>query len=76
MAKLDRSQIDSRQFPDWVEFAETADTETVVSPKSGFVLNALSELRSGSWRLRPDGDMLYIEYWNGSSWTEQGRFEV
>lgn len=68
-----KREIDSGQFPDAWEYEEVPDVETLMGLKTGFVLK-LAEIRLGSWRIRPSNDILYVEYWNGTSWIEQGKF--
>ena len=74
--KGDRGNIDSRQYPDWAEFTPLSESETAVAPKDGFVFALGTAGATSAWRTRSSGSILYIEYWNGTSWTEQGRFEA
>lgn len=70
-----RNELDSAQNPDCWEYELVPDVEQIVSLKESFVLK-LPEIRLGEWRLRPDSGILYIEKLIGSSWVEQGRFEI
>lgn len=74
--KVRREDLDSGQFPDCWEYGITPDVETVVELKTGFVLKATLETRVGDWRLRAVSGTLYVEYWSGTAWIEQGKFEA
>lgn len=75
-AAVNRDTVDQDQYPDCWEYTPEPDVETVVSLKAGFVMRAVRETRVGDWRLRASGATLYLEYWSGSAWTEQAKFEA
>jgi hypothetical protein len=68
-----RNNIDSSQFPDYVEFLVEPDVETVVQLKEGFVFR-VQEFRLGNWRFRVDGEELVQEYLQSGVWLEQARY--
>jgi len=69
---VDRSEIDSRQYPEWAEFEEKSEVLTEVRPREGFYLK--HEGVGQNWRFREDGATMYVEYYNGSAWVEKGKF--
>jgi hypothetical protein len=71
---VQRNQIESSQYPDFWEFTEEPDVETVVKPKTAFVLE-LPEIRIGAWRFVPDGNDLLVQKKVAGAWVEQARFE-
>jgi hypothetical protein len=73
-ASVQRNQIESAQYPDFFEFEAVPDVETLVTPKTGFVLQ-LPEIRIGAWRFVPDGDDLLLQKKVAGAWVEQARFE-
>jgi hypothetical protein len=74
LASLNQRDIDSGYLPDWAEFINVPDVETLVHAKDGFVFD-LHQIRLNSeWRLRPSSTLLLVEYYNGAAWVEKGRF--
>lgn len=71
--RVRRAEIDTGQYPEPFDFTAVEDEDTVVSMKSGFVMNPVL---LGDWRLHVEGDALFVEHWSGSAWVEQARFEA
>jgi hypothetical protein len=71
--RVRREEIDTGQYPEPFDFTAVDDEDTVVSMKSGFVMNPAL---LGKWRLYVETDILYVEHFDGTDWIEQARFEA
>ena len=72
--RADLRELTAKQLPLWADFTVVDEEETEVSPHEGFIFKVADELRIGDWRLRPSGASLYVEYWNGASWSIKHTF--
>lgn len=77
MATVDRDLLDVGQYPDALEYdAVDPDSDVRIRPKTGFSFECLVFYFGSGWRLRADGNVLYVEWNNAGTWVEQGRFEA